>query len=373
VLSGKEKRQFVMKGPLLAATGNLMSAQPANRPGVSAAPSMGISDALAAEASLGWQGAQYVGLVAGPADFRAKLSSGVVQVGPLDIPLSEGRLTAAPRLMLNNAERAVVFDRGPVLQNVRISPEMCSLWLKFVARMVADATRAEGKFSLSLEGANVPIAAPMTSSIAGTLAIQSAQIGPGPLPQQFLGVIKQVKSFFDSAGGGAAASGDSQSQGWLLLPQQDVFFEVQNGMVRNRGLKMTLGDVVITTEGTVGIESQQINLVTTIPIQDNWIKKQEGFLGSLKGQVLQIPVTGTLRQPKLDTRILQNLGKQLAGSAVQGVISQQLEKKLGGSGGTDGLLKQGEGLLQGELGQGLNRLFGPKTPAANPAPTTRPK
>ena len=149
--------------------------------------------------------------------------------------------------------------------------------------------------------------------------------------------------------------------------------EVQNGMVRNRGLKMTLGDVVITTEGTVGIESQQINLVTTIPIQDNWIKKQEGFLGSLKGQVLQIPVTGTLRQPKLDTRILQNLGKQLAGSAVQGVISQQLEKKLGGSGGTDGLLKQGEGLLQGELGQGLNRLFGPKTPAANPAPTTRPK
>lgn len=378
VLSGKEKRQFVLKGPLLAATGNLGATQPSNRPGgieivrgpaARSAPQLGVSDALAGEASLGWQGAQYVGLVAGPADFRAKIAGGVVQVGPLDIPLSEGRLTAAPRLMLSNPERAVVFDRGPVLQNVRISPEMCSMWLKFVAPMVADATRAEGKFSLSLEGANVPITAPMTSSVAGTLAIQSAQIGPGPMAQQFLGVIKQVKSFFSSAGGDAAAASDSQTQGWLLLPQQDVFFEVQNGLVRNRGLKMTLGDVVITTEGTVGIESQQINLVTTIPIQDSWIKKQEGFLGSLKGQVLQIPVTGTLRQPKLDTRILQNLGKQLAGSAVQGVIGQQLEKRLGAAGGTDGLLKQGEGLLQGELGQGLNRLFGPKTPA-NPAPAT---
>jgi len=197
------------------------------------------------------------------------------------------------------------------------------------------------------------------------LSIQSAQIGPGPLPQQFLGVIKQVKSFFDSAGAGSAATGESQSQSWLLLPQQDVFFEVQDGMVKNRGLKMSLGDVVITTEGSVGIESQQINLITTIPITDGWIKKQEGYLGSLKGQVLTIPVTGTLRQPKLDTRILQTLGKQLAGSAVQGVINKQLEK---GVQGGENLLQKGEGLLQNELGQGLNRLFGPRTPAANPAP-----
>src|SRR4029079_4553248 len=96
-LTGNEKRQFVLKGPLFAATGNLTSAGPTNR-----SAQLAISDALAGEASLGWKGAQYVGLIAGPADFRAKLASGVVQVGPLDIPLSEGRLTAAPRLMLNN-------------------------------------------------------------------------------------------------------------------------------------------------------------------------------------------------------------------------------------------------------------------------------
>src|SRR5439155_12551167 len=123
--SGKEKRQFVLKGPLLAPTGNLTAAGQPNR------ASLAISDALAGEASLGWQGAQYVGLVAGPADFRAKLASGVVQIGPLDIPLSEGRLTTAPRLVLNQPQPALVVDRGPVLTNVRISPEMCSLWLKY--------------------------------------------------------------------------------------------------------------------------------------------------------------------------------------------------------------------------------------------------
>src|SRR5262249_31862967 len=56
-LAGNEKRQFVLKGPLFAATGSLSPAGQANRPA-----QVSISDALAGEASLGWQGAQYVGL-----------------------------------------------------------------------------------------------------------------------------------------------------------------------------------------------------------------------------------------------------------------------------------------------------------------------
>ena len=247
-----------------------------------------------------------------------------MHIGPLDIPLSEGRLTTAPRIMLANRERAVVVERGPLLTNVRISPEMCSLWLKFVAPMLADATRAEGKFSLSLnDAANVPLSAPLASNVNGTLAIQSAQIGPGPLPQQFLGVVKQVRSFFDAAGG---AAGDDQNRGWLVLPQQDVQFEVRDGVVYNRGLKMSLGDVVITTEGSVAIESQQINLLAKIPIQESWIKRQDGLLGSLKGQTLEIPVTGTLKQPRLDTKVLQTWASSLPARALQGAAGKLLER-----------------------------------------------
>jgi hypothetical protein len=367
-LSGKQKRQFVLKGPLLAATANLT---PAGVNSTNAGPqpaSLHISESLGGEASLGWQGAQFVGLVAGPADFRAKLAGGIIQVGPLDIPLAEGRLTAAPRILLNNRTPSVVFDRGPLLQNVRISPEMCSLWLKFVAPLVAEATRAEGKFSLSLQGADVPLSSPLTSDVAGTLAIHNAQIGPGPLAQQYLGLARQLRSFFDSAAGAAAA--DNQDRGWLVLPQQDVLFEVRDGTVRNRGLKMTVGDVVITTEGSVEIESQRINLVATIPLQDSWFKKQDSVFAALKGQTLQIPVDGTLTQPRLDTKVLQNLGKQLAGSAVQGVIGKQLER---GQGLLNKELQQrGEGLLQGELGQGLNRLFGPRPPQQPPQPQQPP-
>lgn len=345
-LTGKERRQFVLKGPLLAATTATAS------PGVAtAARGFGISEALTGEASLGWQGAQYVGLVAGPSDFRAKLAGGIVNIGPLDIPVSEGRLTTAPRVLLNSPSPSVVVDRGPLIQNVRISPEMCSLWLKFVAPLVAEATRAEGKFSLSLEGAAVPFADPMTSDVTGTLAIHQAQIGPGPLAQQYLGMAQQLRSFFE-AGTGAAATTDP-NRGWLILPQQDVTFEVRQGVVHHHGLTMTVKDVIITTEGSVGIESQQINLLASIPVQESWLKNDKKF-AFLKGQTIKVPIRGTLSQPQLDGRVIENLGKQLVGNVVQGQIDRQVER--------------GQELIQKQLGSGLNKLFGPLQPQQPPAP-----
>jgi hypothetical protein len=350
-LAGKERRQFVLKGPLFTSARDLTPAATA-RSGVAG---YSVSEGLTGEASLGWQGAQYVGLVCGPADLRARLAGGIVQISPLDIPLSEGRLTTAPRLMLSGQVPTVIIDRGPLLQNVRISPEMCHLWLKYVAPLVAEATRAEGTFSLSLQGAAIPLKAPMASDVAGTLAIHSAQVGPGALAQQYLGMARQIRGLFDA---GAPAAAADPNRNWLIMPQQDVTFEVKDGAVHHRGLTMTVKDVVITTQGSVGIETQEINLVASVPLQESWFKKQEGFVAALKGQTLQIPIRGTLTHPKVDGRILENLGKQLAGSAVQGVLDRQIER--------------GQGLLQRELGKGLDRLFGPPPqPPPSPAPQPR--
>jgi hypothetical protein len=260
----------------------------------------------------------------------------------------------------------VAIDRGPLLSNVRISPEMCSLWLKFVAPLVADATRAEGKFSLSLQGANVSLAQPLASDVAGTLAIHSAQIGPGPLAQQYIAIARQIRGMLRGEAGAAAGQADEESRGWMILPQQEVLFEVHDGTVLNRGLKMSLGDVVITTEGSVDIETQKINLVASVPLNENWFKNQQGVFAALKGQTIKIPIDGTLKQPRLDTRVLQDLGKQLAGAAVQGAINKQLER---GQGMLNKELQRGENALQSEITQGLNRLFGPRPqqpPPANP-------
>jgi hypothetical protein len=355
-LVGQEKRPFVIQGPLFATSGtSTLTPAGSALPAEPATPSTGqplVSDQLQGEFSLGWQGAQYVGLIAGPADVRSRLDRGIVAIGPVDIPLSEGRLKAAPRILLNDRVPALVMDRGPLLEDVRISPEMCQLWLKYVAPMLADVTRAEGKFSLSLQGAAVPLAQPKRADAAGTLAIQTAQIGPSPLLQQYLVVAQQVRTLFDPAAGAAATV--DPNRGWIVLPQQDVQFEVVEGGVVHRGFTMTVKDMAITTEGRVGIEDQSLNLLASVPIQESWLKKAPPYLTGLKGKTLQIPISGTISQPKLDARVLENLAKQAAGSAVQGVIDDQVKK--------------GQTLLQDELGKGLNRLFGPLQPKPAPAP-----
>ncbi len=346
ILQGQEKRPFVLKGPLLSQLP--ASADPRQATGL-------VPLELVGEASLGWQAAQYVGLVAGPAEFKAQLKQGIVYVGPLDIPVSDGRLTTAPRILLNEPVPQLVVDRGPLIQNVRITPEMCNQWLKYVAPLLADATEAEGKFSLNLEGASVPLFTPLASSVQGGLAIHGAQVGPGQLAKQYLQLARQLKSLMDPA----AAQGDNYGR-WLLLPEHNVGFAVQDGIVSHDGLTMTAQNFVMTTKGLVRIEDQAINLDANIPVQDSWFKKreQQALLTGLRGKAIPVKITGTLSQPRLDTKSYEAFGKQLVGSAVQGFLDKNQDK-------VQSLIDKNAGkLLEGLLGPR------PKTPAPTaPAPT----
>jgi hypothetical protein len=344
VLRGQEKRPFVLRGPLVSQL----------------AGSGLVPDQLVGEASLGWQEAQYVGLVAGAADFKARLEQGTVFIGPLDIPVSEGRLTTAPRILLNDPVPHAVVDRGPLIQNVRITPEMCNQWLKYVAPLLADATEAQGTFSLSLENAAVPLFAPLASTVDGSLAIHGAQVGPGPLARQYLQTARQLKTIIDPT----AAQGDNYGR-WLVMPEHNVAFAVRDGIVSHDGLTMTAQNFVLNTKGHVRIADQAIELDALIPIQESWFKKkeQQGLLTAVRGQAIPIKVTGTLAQPKFDSRSLTAFGKQYASAAVQGLLDKGQQK-------VQGLLEKEAGKVLG----GLDNLFGPK-PApqpAQPAPRTMP-
>ena len=336
VLRGQEKRPFILRGPLLGESGAL------------------VSDELTAEASLGWQAAQFVGLVAGPADFKAQLKQGTIFLSPLDIPLNEGRLTTAPRILLNDPTPSLVVDRGPLIENVRITPEMCNQWLKYVAPLVADATDAQGKFSLSLEGAAVPIFSPLAMQTEGKLAIHGAQVGPGPLARQYLQTARQLRAMVDPT----AAGGDNYGR-WLLMPEHDVAFAVRDGIVSHGGLTMTAQNFVLTTQGHVRIEDQAIDIDAKIPVQDAWFKKdQQTIAAKFRGQAIPLKLSGTLSQPKLDSQPLQAFDKQYVGTAVQGLLDKGQ--------------KEVQGLLEKEAGKVLVGLDDLLTPKARPKPMPAP-
>ncbi|MCH9023237.1 MAG: hypothetical protein IID32_10815, partial [Planctomycetes bacterium] len=107
---------------------------------------------------------------------------------------SGGRLTATPRLLLERDPGLFVLPAGPVLQNVRLSPELCRGWLKFVAPLIADSTEIDGRLSVEMTRTKVPLDDWRSSAVAGVLKIHSAHVSPGPLARRFLEIAEQVKA-----------------------------------------------------------------------------------------------------------------------------------------------------------------------------------
>lgn len=329
--AGRDARKFTLRG-------SLPSFEPEPAPPVGTPVTISISSTssstspapgpwpadLTGQGSVGWTSARVHGLTVGNGEIQGQLSNAVVNFSPLDLPVSEGRLKLAPRLMLNETPMLLVLDKGPLIEQMRISPEMCQTWLKYVAPLLADVTQAEGKFSVNLSGAAIPLASPETGTAQGVLTIHAAQVGPGPLSKEFLWIAKQVKAIIEKRPFDPTLPGNSSE--WLTMPQQNIEFQMRDGRVAHRGLELHSKDVVIRTQGSVGVD-QTLSLVAEVPIRDEWVTRDR-LLSGLQGQALQIPIQGTLSQPKVDGRVLEQLTKQMIGGAANRLLEQELNKGL---------------------------------------------
>jgi hypothetical protein len=120
-----------------------------------------------------------------PASIKANLSNGVLDVDPLDVEVSEGRLQVTPQILFDRPNPLLVAKAGPLLTHVRLAPEMCGRWLKYVMPMMSDVTQAEGTLSLNLaDTAAIPWQDPLGGEVHGELLIDSAQ-GPDRWPNRF--------------------------------------------------------------------------------------------------------------------------------------------------------------------------------------------
>ena len=103
------------------------------------------------------------------------------------------------------------------------------------------------------------------------------------------------------------------------------------------------------------MQTEEFNLLASVPLPESLFRGREGLLASLKGQTLQLPIQGSFNKPLNLGKLVADIVKQNTAGAVQNIIGRQLERGM-----------RGEGLLPGEIGQGLNRLFGPRQPQQPP-------
>jgi hypothetical protein len=332
-LAGREQARFAVVGNLNDGMGPRaqLTSLPTNDPYRAnaipiSATTMHWSRRVRAQFELPWSGATVYGLPVGAGRLSANLGDGALRIEPLSLAVGEGRLTAAPHVRFDPQPSELSLPAGPLITNVRISPEVSDAMLKYVAPVLAGATQSEGHFSMQLDGTRVPLEEPKRADSAGRLTVHSVRVVPGSFARELIGVAQQIESLAKRRDPTALAN--RQPVTLLTIRDQQVNFRVLEGRVHHQNMEFQVGDVAMRSQGSVGFD-QTIQLTLHVPIQDAWIAK-EPLLAGLKGQALQIPVSGTLARPQVDQRAIANISAQLlqnaAGQAIGGELNKALDK-----------------------------------------------
>jgi hypothetical protein len=304
-VAGRQTRPFALRGRL---SGDPLSSEPWRQ--------------ITGEASVGWAGMFVDGVGVGPGEIAAQLGDGQLRVQPIDIQVGEGRLTVAPLVRLSPAPAELLLGGGPLLTDIHLSPDLCARGLKFMAPILADSTVADGRFSIVMDGGRIPLSNPRAGDASGRMALK-AQAKPGPLAEQFVFLLNELTTILRQ---GVPLKLNEQSGAVLSIDDANIEFRLVNGRVYHRGLTFMAGTTPITTRGSVGFD-ESLSMVAEVPIRAKLLGIDLS-LGTLEGASVQIPIEGTLANPKLDRHILDQLAGKLLQNATKGVLINEVNKTL---------------------------------------------
>lgn len=308
-VTGHDTRRFSITGPLREQSSAPIEERPLVPP------------ELAATAGAGWKGANVFGLPAGPAEVDLTLAQGVVAPRPVEIELGGGKVRLRPRVLLTGRPALLVIPEGRMISGVELTDQFCDGWLKFIAPILSQATRCSGRFSLDLDESQLPLINPAAGNLTGRLQIDRGEVLPGPLFDEINGLIGRIIS-----GVGVDAPQDllGLDRPLVQFKRQEVEFELHEGRVHHEAVESQARGIVIRTRGSVGLD-QTLDLVAAISLSDDVLSRAR-LLGPLKGQTLEIPISGTLRRPRLDRRAIGRLAEQLGQSTLDTLLNQGLQK-----------------------------------------------
>ena len=265
-------------------------------------------DGAQATAAVRWTRGEVYGFSVGPGELAAGLSGGVLQIQPLDLAVSDGRVRLASQVRLAPEPAELHVQPGRVAEAVRINRRMCDSFLQYIAPVLAGVATAEGRFSIELDGCRIPLANPEQGELAGRMIVHSVQVGPGPMIYE-LAVLM-----------GRAAPAK-------LTRESVIPFRLAGGRVYHSGLELVFPDLTIRTYGSVGLD-QSLELMAEMPIPPKWRGKNELLDSALRDQLIRVPIGGTLSQPRLDRKTLDQLSQRFLENATRNVLQDGLNRGL---------------------------------------------
>ena len=301
---------------------------------------------------LGWDQCEIAGIRLGRARLPFEMSERTLRLSQTSVPILSitpasrnetvraGQASFAAQIDYASSPVTIRLDQGASVDSLVITPSTAAGWLKYLTPLAASATSLDGSVAAKFDEALIVIDDPSASVVRGSLEVQNMRLASGPIANQLIQGVEQIKSIARLAGGVAEPA---SAKTLIEMPPQSVDFSFENGVATHQRMFFKIDRANVMTSGRVGIDSS-INLVAHVPLDARWLGSD---LKGLAGQTLTFPITGTFARPKLDDSVVRSLMTELGTKAGTEVIQNRL----------DGLIQKQFGSSMEQLNSGLEKIF----------------
>lgn len=267
-----------------------------------------------------WDRILAYGLNSEKGQLRIHYRGGQVSAEPIDVSINGGRLLMLPTLDLTAEPPTVHFQEGTVLEGVELTEEICRGWLMYISPTLAHATSANGRFNLTVNKGTLPLGQPEKGDVGGVVAIRDGVVRPGPLANQMLQQVAALQSMLNRGGE------DLTRRAILSMKKEDVAFRLYQGRVYHENFGADVGEMRIATAGSMGLD-ETLDMKLNITFPEKWLAVDRPVLRALAGTPIQIGVTGSLGEPRLDGSSLANFGRQIGINAGVNLLDKLIERR----------------------------------------------
>ena len=269
-------------------------------------PRSGAKDLLATlsgEFGVNLEQVDVFGMRLGRTAVVVRADAGKVRIDPIDSTLNSGRLHLEPEVT-HDKQGLAWIHLGPTsgLLDAVVNDEVSHRVLSFVAPILDQATRVRGRVSLALSDAFFPLGSgpEIQPKIDGDVLFDAVEFMPGPLAEQLIGIFRQERRP-------------------LLVLRDPVSIRIVGRTIYQEGLIIPLGNVAaIGMEGTVDFD-QNLNLVASFAMAPP--RKEIPVLSEiLEKTQIQVPITGTLKNPRIDGDAIAERFKNMGVNMLDTVI-----------------------------------------------------
>lgn len=224
-----------------------------------------------------------------------------------------------------------------VLKEVELTPELVDLGLGHAIPLLAESAWFDGKVSLDIDRIEVPLDEPLRSTGDAILTLHTVRSGPDqPAIVSVLDLVAQLR-------------GREAQHEFVFVDGSQIAIGVHDSQVTHSGLQVGLPKIdprlQLSSSGSVGLADKRLALNLGVPVPIEQIARRDAVreLGVPK---INLPIGGTLDDPKVDWSVLRGDSAELIG-----LIRGQLEAEAPGTASVLGAL---EGLAGGDADQAIS-------------------